>query len=159
MPYMDSQFAGTPVVAILDDDISYIRAVERMLQVTGFASCPITTLDIDEAARVIAHAGCRAVLVDIFMYDEPRGFEYIQRLRANEATADLPLLVTSGARRQLQRMAPFLKAHRCDLLEKPFGPDELASKLRLLTSPAMSLLQGAPDLPGYAWAHKPLLPA
>ena len=148
---------GAPVVAIFDDDIAYIRAVERMLRLGGFASCPITTFDVDEAARVIAEAGCRAVLVDIFLYDEPRGFSCIERLRAVEATANLPLVVTSGAHREIQRMAPFLAAHRCELLEKPFGPDELLAKLRFVTSQPMDPRPSLTGLPRYRAPGESLL--
>ncbi len=137
---------GAPV-AIFDDDVVYIRTVERMLRVAGVPSFGVTTFDVDEAARVIAAAGCRAVLVDVFLYDEPRGFACIDRLRSLEATADLPLLVTSGARRQLQRMATYLTENRCALLEKPFGPDALLEKLEAAASLiAQAPVQGAPSV-------------
>jgi ActR/RegA family two-component response regulator len=115
---------------VLDDDVQFIRMVERILKTEDMTIQPVTTPDLDEAVRVVAVTGCRAALVDIYMYGEAAGFELIERLREQRATADLPLIVTSGAYREIARRVPFLQQHHCSVLPKPFEVDALLSHLK-----------------------------
>jgi len=117
-------------VAVLDDDVQFIRMVERILKTDGLPIQPVTTPDLDEAVRVVAMTDCRAALVDIYMYGEAAGFELIERLRAQPVTAELPLIVTSGAYREIARRVPFLQHHGCSILPKPFEVDALLSQVR-----------------------------
>ncbi|MEX2225034.1 MAG: response regulator [Dehalococcoidia bacterium] len=116
-------------VAVLDDDVQFIRMVERILKTDGLQIQPVTTPDLDEAARVVAMTNCRVALVDIYMYGEAAGFELIERLRQQPMTANLPLIVTSGAYREIARHVPFLQHHRCSILPKPFEVDALISQI------------------------------
>lgn len=118
------------VIALLDDDIRFIRMVERVLRDEGVGIIPVTTPDLDEAVAVIESQRCDLAMVDVFMYDNAAGFEVVERLRSHAATAHLPLLVTSGAHREVARRVEFLREHRCGLLLKPFTPDDLVSTIR-----------------------------
>lgn len=120
---------------MLDDDITFIRMVERILRTEDIDIQPVTTPDLDDAVRVVGMSGCRAALVDIYMYGEAAGFELIERLRADPATASLPLIVTSGAYREIARRVPFLQAHGCSILPKPFEVDALLSRVRQACEP------------------------
>jgi len=117
-------------VAVLDDDIKFIRLVERILREEHIDVQPVTTLDLDEAVRVVEQSGCRAALVDIYMYGDCAGFTLIEKLRANPATAELPLIVTSAAHREVGRKVGFLVKNKCSVLLKPFEVDDLLAKVR-----------------------------
>lgn len=121
---------GTRRIAVLDDDIRYIRMVERILKSEHMQVQPVTTLDVDEAMRVIAGSACDAAIVDVYMYGNALGFTLIERLRQHPPTATLPIIVASGARRELGRRVSFLQQHGCSILVKPFGIDDLVMKLR-----------------------------
>lgn len=116
-------------VAVLDDDVQFIRMVERILGTEDIPVQPVTTPDLDEAVNVVAMTHCRAALVDIYIYGEVAGFELVERLRSNPETADLPIVVTSGAYREIARHVPFLQQHHCSILPKPFDVDALLSRL------------------------------
>ncbi len=116
-------------VAVIDDDIRFIRLIERILGLEGIRIQPITTLDLDEAVRVISESRCQAALIDVYMYGDALGFTLIERLRESATTAKLPLMVTSGARREIGRKVGFLQQHDCGVLLKPFEPQELLAKL------------------------------
>ena len=127
-------------IAVLDDDIRFIRMVERVLASERIGTVPITTIDLEEAVRIVGEGRFAAVLVDIMMYGNAAGFDLIEKLRATPATASVRVVVVSGARRELGRRVDFLRAHQCAVLPKPFEPDELLAKLRgtgfAVTSPA-----------------------
>ncbi len=122
-------------VAVLDDDIKFIRLVERVLGEEEIDVLPITTLDLDEAVRILAEHACLVALVDIYMYGDATGFAFIEKVRANEATASLPLIVTSGAHREVGRKVSFLVENHCTVLLKPFEVSDLIAKVRGATPP------------------------
>lgn len=131
-------------IAVLDDDIRFIRMVERVLDGENISIQPITTVDLEEAVRVVAQSGCEMAIVDIFMYDHAAGFTLIEMLRAEPATAELPILVASGAHREIGKRFAFLQEHNCDVLLKPFGIDELIDKVRY---PALAQVRPAGEEP------------
>ena len=116
-------------IAVLDDDQRFIRMVERVLASDGLAAAPVTTLDLDEACRVVASLAPALALVDVFMYGNAAGFDLVERLRADPATASLPLLVTSGAHREIAGRLTFLKDHGCGVLLKPFDAEDLLATI------------------------------
>jgi len=118
-------------VAVMDDDVKFIRMVERILSVQGVPIQPVTTPDFDEAVKVVRVTNCRAALIDIYMYGEAAGFQVVERLRNDPATSHLPLVVTSGAYREIARNVPFLKHYHCSILPKPFDADALVARLNL----------------------------
>jgi DNA-binding response OmpR family regulator len=122
-------------VAVLDDDIKFIRLVERILREEHIDVLPVTTLDLDEAVRVVEQSGCSAALVDIYMYGDCAGFSLIEKLRANPSTMDLPLIVTSAAHREVGRKVGFLVQNKCSVLLKPFEVDDLLAKVRAARLP------------------------
>lgn len=117
-------------VAVLDDDVRFIRLVERMLKTAGIGIEPVTTPDLDDAAAVLAGAHCSAALIDLYMYGTACGFSLVERLRAQPATRDLPVILTSGAHREIGRHVRFLVDHGCGVLLKPFSRDDLLCRLR-----------------------------
>lgn len=120
----------TQRIAILDDDIRFIRMVERVLLGERICASPITTLDQDEAVEIVAAGGFSLALIDIMMYGQAAGFQMIERLRAHSGTETLPLLVASGARRELGRRVDFLQRHNVGVLLKPFEPEDLLARVR-----------------------------
>lgn len=139
---MVAQQSHETSVVVLDDDIRFIRMVERVLSTEGLGVQPVTTLDLDEALGVIRASNCRMAMIDIFMYGSAAGFDMVRLLREDPATAALPLLITSGARKEIGKNVDFLQEHRCEVLLKPFEPDDLLSAVRGLLMPAVAT--GAP---------------
>ena len=122
-------------VAVLDDDVRFIRMVERVLDAEGIDIQPITTIDLEEAERVVAQGPCSMALIDIMMYGQAAGFELVERLRKNPATQSMPIVVTSGAKRELGRHVDFLRDNGCAVLLKPFCPDDLLAQIHAADAP------------------------
>lgn len=116
---------STRCVVVFDDDVRFIRLVERVLACEGIRVEPITTDDLDDGLKIVEAQRPLAILVDIFMYDAARGFDFIERLRAHPATRSIPIIVASGADRELRRSAAWLDELGCDILPKPFPADKL----------------------------------
>ncbi|MBF6599193.1 MAG: response regulator [Dehalococcoidia bacterium] len=139
-------------VAVFDDDIKFIRLVERILRGVNLDIQPITTPDIDEAARVVSCTGCRAALIDLYMYGDLRGLRLVEMLRQDPATSELTLIMTSAAHRELGRRVGFLVEHHCGVLLKPFSIDELLSRIDVPRTIAKVGVPTMPaPLPARAW--------
>jgi DNA-binding response OmpR family regulator len=104
--------------------------VERLLFGERIEITPITTLDVEEAVAIIAEGRFSLALIDVMMYGAASGFTLIERLRQQPATSTLPLVITSGAQREIGQNVEFLRRHGCDVLLKPFEPDALLARLR-----------------------------
>lgn len=115
----------TGAIAVFDDDLRFLRMVERALQGHGLEMQPVTTPDLDDAVRVVAMSDARAALIDIYMYGESAGFDLIDRLRHNAETAGIPIIVTSGAYRDINKHRDFLREMNCAVLPKPFEVEQL----------------------------------
>jgi CheY-like chemotaxis protein len=137
---------------VLDDDVRFIRMVERILKSEDISIEPVTTPDLDEAVRVVSMAGCRAALVDIYLYGEAAGFDLIERLRAHPLTSELPLIVTSGAYREIARNLSFLEHFNCAVLPKPFEVEALLHQLDGVATAAVALQLSDPT--GGDWNHR-----
>jgi CheY-like chemotaxis protein len=116
-------------IAVLDDDIKFIRLVERVLHGLEIDIQPVTTPDLDEAVRVVRMTGCSAALVDLYMYGDPCGFRVVEKLRDDPATSELPVILTSGAHREIGRRVGFLVEHHCGVLLKPFSVEDLLARI------------------------------
>ena len=141
---------STRCVVVFDDDVRFIRLVERVLACEGIRVEPITTDDVDDGVKIVEAHSPLAVLVDIFMYDAARGFDFIERLKTQPATCSVPIIVASGADRELRRSAAWLDELGCDVLLKPFPADdlvELVLRAPLRRQPAMINGNGCPRRP------------
>ena len=120
-------------IAVCDDDIRFIRYIERLLGEVRARVSPVTTLDPEEAVRVVADSGCDAALIDLHIYNDDRaGLTLVRLFREHDSTASMPLLlVTGAAARDLKPHESFLREHRCGVLPKPFGTDALLRSLEL----------------------------
>jgi DNA-binding response OmpR family regulator len=149
-------------VAVLDDDLPFIRMVERVLAEASVTVSPVTTPDPEDASAVVAQLAPDLALVDVFFYGHAAGFELIERIRSDARTADLPLLVTSGARREVARHVEFLQRQRCGVLLKPFDPDDLLARLDDIGSAGPASAPGAaplregtlPSPLRFGWLHR-----
>jgi DNA-binding response OmpR family regulator len=122
-------------IALIDDDILFIRMVERVLFGERTDVVPITTLDATEAVDIVATGDFSLAMIDVMMYGQAAGFDLVERLRARESTASMPILITSGAQREIGRRVDFLREHDCTVLLKPFEPEELVNRVRGFSLP------------------------
>lgn len=116
-------------VLVVDDDPMILRLLEMNLQLEGHEV--VTATDGQQALDRAADADADLVLLDIMM-PLVDGFEVCSRLRADERTATLPIVLVSA------------KAAEADMLRgqevgadayvtKPFDPDELLALIDRLT--------------------------
>ena len=122
-------------ILVVEDDDDQAGFTQIALQVAGYAVRRAVN-----GSRALAHAFFAQpalILVDVTLPDEMDGFEVLKRLKADETTSDIPVLMVSGyADSQTRERA--LAAGAAMFLIKPYGMAELTSCVQQILAPGAS---------------------
>lgn len=114
-----------PTVLIADDDVDHRELMTFALRRAGYRI--VIAVDAESAMAALLGGGIAAALLDVRMPGE-NGIELCRRLRAEPATALLPVMVIS-ADADDQKILAALHAGADDYLTKPFHRTELCARL------------------------------
>ena len=110
-------------ILVVDDEPTIVRLMEFILARQGHDM--VVAVNGEEALQKIRSEQPDLVLLDIMM---PRidGYEVAQQLRADPATADLPIIMLS-AKAQGEDIRRGVDVGVDEYVTKPFSPDHLVS--------------------------------
>jgi two-component system response regulator PrrA len=117
---------SSPVVLVVDDDLSILAALERGLRLEGFEVT--TAADGDRALAAVADHPPDAMVLDLGMPGLD-GVTVVRRMRAEGH--DLPVCILS-ARADVEQRVEGLQAGADDYMVKPFDLGELVARLQAL---------------------------
>jgi pilus assembly protein CpaE len=115
-------------ILAVDDDEMTLRLVGATLSKAGYEV--VTAHNGQEAFQRISENRPSLVVLDVMMPDIT-GFEVCTRLRSTPATAHLPVIMLTALTTVEQKIKGF-EAGADDYLPKPFVPDELLMRVRVL---------------------------
>jgi DNA-binding response OmpR family regulator len=123
----------TTRICVLDDDASFRRLCESILHAEGFA-CEFVT-DPEMAAQQIAESRPDLVLMDLRLGSETDGVEVLTAIKESPLSRDIPVLICSASRDLVDRHRPLLERLGCEVVDKPFGIDDLLAAIERCLSP------------------------
>jgi DNA-binding response OmpR family regulator len=127
---------ASPFVAVVDDDTAYIELLCELLADEGMrVEC---FLNSGEAYRELARLRPDVIVLDVRLERPEAGWQLLELLRLDRATARIPVVVCSADAKFLREKADQLRAHWAEPLEKPFVIEELLEKIRLALRPSLS---------------------
>jgi DNA-binding response OmpR family regulator len=113
-------------ILVVDDEIYIVHILEFSLTMEGYTV--LTASDGEEALRVIERESPDLVVLDIMM-PKLDGYEVTRRLRQDDGTRHLPVILLSANGRPVDREAG-LQAGADDYITKPFSPRKLLERIR-----------------------------
>ena len=131
--------SGRPVILIADDDRDILELVSLALERDGYEL--VLASNGEEALALARNRPPSLAVLDVMM---PRldGCEVTRRLRADDATRTLPVVLLSAFADELQA-ARGLAAGADAYVKKPFSPRELSAQVAsLLQAPRAATAAG-----------------
>lgn len=117
-----------PRILIVEDDGDIAALMHRYLEKGGF-SVDVRTSG-DEAMRHVAEQPPDLLVLDV-MLPGMSGLDICRAVRANERTADIPIIMVTARAEESERIGG-LDIGADDYLAKPFSPGELVARVRAL---------------------------
>lgn len=112
-----------PLVLVIEDDPP-TRAMMKLL-LDQERLTPLVASDIEEGWRILQQGGVRLVISDLHL----DALTLIKRMRAEPATAHIPIIIETGERRAELRYAA-LEAGASSYLIKPYPLTDLVGHIR-----------------------------
>jgi DNA-binding response OmpR family regulator/CO dehydrogenase nickel-insertion accessory protein CooC1 len=134
-------------ILIIDDDVDTLKLVGMMLQKQGYKI--IASSNGEQGLKQAEAENPDLILLDV-MLPEMDGYEVAKRLRANEMTANTPILMFSD-KTQLDDKVTGFEAGADDYLTKPTHPTELKAHVKALLARSSKEKISTSELP----AEKP----
>jgi DNA-binding response OmpR family regulator len=117
-----------PVVLAADDDEDILELVAFRLERSGYTV--LRARDGEEALRIALEAKPDLAVLDVMM-PKLDGFELTRRLRADDATSNMPIILLTARSQDADVQAGF-DAGADDYLRKPFSPQELRARVQAI---------------------------
>jgi len=117
-----------PLVLAADDDEDILGLVAFRLERSGYDV--LQARDGEEAFELAVREQPDLAVLDVMM-PKLDGFELTRRLRAEEATSRMPIILLT-ARAQDTDVAQGFDAGADDYLRKPFSPQELRTRVQAI---------------------------
>jgi DNA-binding response OmpR family regulator len=124
-PAPDTDNAG-PVILAADDDEDLLELVTFRLERSGYTV--LQARDGEEAFQLAKEKKPDLAVLDVMM-PKMDGFELTRRLRAEETTRRIPIILLT-ARAQDADLQQGFDAGADDYIRKPFSPQELRARVQ-----------------------------
>jgi adenylate cyclase len=117
---------GDARILVVDDVPQNVRLLEAVLTPRGYDV--VSATGGDAALELVESAKPDLLLLDVMM-PQPDGYAVVRRLREREETAMLPVIMVTSS---VTEKTKAIQSGADDLIEKPFGHDELLARVRSL---------------------------
>jgi DNA-binding response OmpR family regulator len=114
-------------ILIVDDTHASLKLLKDILTKEGYQVRPADSGEL--ALSSVAAKLPDLILLDIRMADID-GFEVFRRLKAQEDTRDIPIIILSAST-EMDKRVEGLKLGAADFVSKPFQSEELLARVRL----------------------------
>ncbi len=118
----------TPTILIVDDEERNIKLLKAMLMAENYHLCG--AVSGREALKIVADTPPDLILLDVMMA-EIDGFEVCRRLKQDEKTRVIPILMITALREKEHRVRA-MEVGADDFLSKPVDPTELVVRVKSL---------------------------
>jgi len=116
-------------ILIVDDEPHILRILAYKLQQEGYATCEARSAE--DAEQLLSEQGVDLVVLDVALATPTNGFDLAARLRSNDRTRDLPIIMLT-ARGFSADVLRGREVGAAGYITKPFSPEELIDRVRAI---------------------------
>ncbi len=113
-------------ILVIDDNAELLELFHEILAVEAAYRVSSMTYEPQIVCRVKSLAP-DLIICDNVLDDQEVGLDIVQMLKLDSETEDIPVIMCSGAVRQLREMEAYLASRNVGVLYKPFDVDELVN--------------------------------
>jgi two-component system phosphate regulon response regulator PhoB len=117
------------LILIVDDEPHILRILAYKLQREGYGTCEARSAE--DAERLLAEQQVDLVVLDVALATPTNGFDLAARLRANDRTRNLPIIMLT-ARGFSADVLRGREVGAAGYITKPFSPEELLDRVRAI---------------------------
>jgi len=121
------------VIAIVEDNVEMLEMVDVILADQGYQT--ILLPGGQNAYQLVRAQQPDLVILDLRMEDPREGWITLDLIRADPATATIPVIMMSGDHAFLRANAERLRSENCRVLPKPFHVEHLVDLVAEALSP------------------------
>jgi CheY-like chemotaxis protein len=132
---------GAKRVLLVDDDVDLLEINRMTLERAGFEV--VTADNGDEGFRVASSTTVDVAVLDVMMDTPTQGFELARRMRGDEKTKRIPLLMLTSVNTENEAIGSYVRFSDRDrdkewlpvdrFVDKPIKPEDLISLVRTLS--------------------------
>jgi CheY-like chemotaxis protein len=143
---MASAASGQKHILAVNDDPAILELFNELLTEEGYR----VTLDVfarstSEILADIRRLQPDLVIMDFIIGSEGSGWQLLQAVRMDRRTRDIPVIVCTGAVRQIRELSEHLSEMHVETLLKPFDIDHLIEMVSGLLTPSKQPASSASD--------------
>lgn len=110
-------------IFVANDDKDLLDLMEALLEDEGYS---VTTLkSAGNAYKEIREYLPDLLILDIMLDNEGSGWLVLEKVKLNPKTTNIPVIICSGAVKEVRDNADRLQRMGCVVVEKPFSIDEM----------------------------------
>lgn len=119
-------------ILIIDDDTDFLEATKMLLETEGFEV--ITADNGEQGFKKAKSDSPDIILLDVMMAHKSEGFDIARKLRRNDKTVGIPVIIVSGMGKEIFLSFGFApdkdKLPVKAVMEKPIKPAELLKMIK-----------------------------
>jgi CheY-like chemotaxis protein len=125
-----------PVIAILDEDPSFLDAMQALLTPVGYQAVCHRPHDVQGAHALVKRCHPQLVILDRWWRRGNEGWEFLKHLWADPETTHIAVVLTAGPALAPSLQTEILRTMRCRVVRAPVDRHELLRAIAALLGPS-----------------------
>lgn len=135
-----------PVIAVLDDDPSFLSLMHDLLTDEGYRTLRWYAGEWTRAHALLKRLQPHLVILDLWMEERDDGWAFLKRLWGDAETTHIPTVIVTGEPESLPVQADVLHALHCQVVRKPFDLQDLLDAIAAALGPSPVQGERGPQL-------------
>ncbi len=122
--------SARPHILVVNDSPEILDLFRLMLEEEGYrVSIDRFTIDADKKLAEVKHFAPDLIILDYIIGNEALGWQLLQLLKMDRETRAIPVIICTGAVREVQDLQPHLEDMGVAVVLKPFDMDYLLGEI------------------------------